>query len=126
LLQGIHILDYPNCTEEVRPSKAKISRTKTDHLIVKRILIIFLAAVVLITLFAIMFLRSWGEKRAEHPDTELQLQEIMAEREQMLKKAIFMQNSVRRLAIYRVSHPLFVIFRNSRYADPGRLDHEFL
>ncbi|KAI6177066.1 hypothetical protein M3Y97_00866900 [Aphelenchoides bicaudatus] len=86
-----------------------MSRSKTDQLIIKRILIIFLVVCILIIFLATICAHKWGVKRAGPSNVELELKEILKERQTMLKEAIFEQDQAR---------------RNSRYADPMRLDHE--
>lgn len=69
-----------------------MSRAKTDQLIMKRILIILIVCSVLIVLMVIVLIRKWGLKRSGQPNIEAELEELMNERQQMLKQAIFAQN----------------------------------
>jgi cell division protein FtsL len=96
LNQDPHILPFPNCTLQIRPSKAKMSREKTDQLIMKRILVIFIVLSILVILLIMISAHKWSRTRAEKSDSEIQHKESNAERQRMLlKQTVFRQNSRR-------------------------------
>ncbi|KAE9556397.1 hypothetical protein FO519_000437 [Halicephalobus sp. NKZ332] len=63
VLTGEHIIPFPNCTLEIVPSHARISREKTDGQLMSRISIIGVAAGILVLLISIMYILRWGRKR---------------------------------------------------------------
>uniref|UniRef100_A0A7E4VSY7 EGF-like domain-containing protein n=1 Tax=Panagrellus redivivus TaxID=6233 RepID=A0A7E4VSY7_PANRE len=62
-LTGIHVLPFPNCTEEHVPSPATISRQKTRGQIMNRLIFISIAAGVLLMLLFVMWILRWGRRR---------------------------------------------------------------
>uniref|UniRef100_A0AC34Q5N4 EGF-like domain-containing protein n=1 Tax=Panagrolaimus sp. JU765 TaxID=591449 RepID=A0AC34Q5N4_9BILA len=62
-LTGLHILPFPNCTLEIVPSHARLTREKTDGQLMSRISIIGVAAGILVVLVFIMWILHWGRKR---------------------------------------------------------------
>lgn len=77
--QGIHVLPYPNCTLEIVPSHARLSREKTDGQLMSRITIICVAAGILLALIGIMWILRWGRKRNS---TEIGSKQSLAESHQ--------------------------------------------
>lgn len=62
----------------------------------KRLLIILIVLTLLMILLGVIFIHKWGVKRAGPSNTEIELNEILGERQKMLKEAIFQQNNIRR------------------------------
>jgi hypothetical protein len=63
LLTGSHILPYPNCTKEMVPTLAKMSREKAHGQIISRLIFIGVALAVLLLLLLGMWILRWGRKR---------------------------------------------------------------
>ncbi|CAD5214444.1 unnamed protein product [Bursaphelenchus okinawaensis] len=113
-----HVIPFPNCTLEKVPLKVKLSRIKTNQLIFKRILIIFLTFFVLVVIIIVMYVLNWGHKRNKRMDNaELLKQNLVNERQIMLQN-IFNQNQLEPPGDKHMRRK-----SSQRYLDPQRLDH---
>lgn len=88
--QGPHVLAFPNCSVEEVPLQAKLSRVRTNQLLFRRLLIIFLACGLLCLLGLVMCVRRWGERRSAKLDSGTPtgngaISEVVSERQIMLQ-----------------------------------------
>lgn len=138
LLTGLHILPFPNCTEDHVPYHARLSRERTDSLIFSRLMVLF-GTIALIVLFAAaMYILHWGPciysfliwslkfidfpgRNRSDPTKEFHRRRIAEERKEVLKRAIFPPEM-----------PLVIINNNSltisgrRWDNIGCLFHHFI
>ncbi|KAH7722639.1 tenascin C [Aphelenchoides avenae] len=113
VLEGPHILPFPNCTEEIVPHWARLSRERTDGLILTRLIVIIVMTLSLLLMLLIMLVMHWGRRRRFDPSITQDRLKAMEERQEMLQRAIFLQSNGQ-------------VRRNSRFTDPNRLDHDLL
>jgi len=101
-LAGIHVLPFPNCTLEVVPSHARLSREKTDEQLVSRIMIIAFASVILILLILIMYILRWGRKRNSTEGSRRSLTDSSPEDvKQLLELGLFPCKTSREVKIHK-------------------------
>ncbi|KAI1708856.1 teneurin-3 [Ditylenchus destructor] len=91
--RSYHVLPFPNCTEEVIPHWARMSREKTDDRIWSRLIILLIVIFLLLLLFLIMLLMHWGRRRQQDPEVDVERRKAMEERKELLERAIYLQSA---------------------------------